>query len=277
MSYSPALNTVSSQLNPHASVFKSIPSRAVSPFNHQSYDNDPRILNPHDLFLNNPGMNNPRAPQAQSNFSFLDDKQLAPSSQEIRQGKVLVQGHSGITVMQIQKMLGKAGFPVKATGEFGETTRKQLKAFQESQGISPTGKVGPTTLKALEAPQARSGRLARVIADTAESIASARGTVGWCYNAVADAIEANLPDFMYGDRAWMAADQLADHPRFKEIKPPADMNKLPVGAVVVWAKGSSPSGHISVYLGNGREASDHIAAQMQSHYGGGAPRVFLPV
>jgi peptidoglycan hydrolase-like protein with peptidoglycan-binding domain len=277
MSYSPAFNTVSSQLNPHANVFKSMPSRAVSPFSQQTYDNDTRILNPHDLFLNNPGMHDPRVPRAQSNFSFLDDKQLAPSCQEIRQGKVLEPGQSGITVMQVQKMLGKAGFPVKATGEFGETTQKQLKAFQASQGISATGKVGPTTLKALEAPQARSGQLARAIADTAKSIALARGTVGWCYNAVADAIEANLPDFMYGERAWMAADQLADHPRFKEIKPPADMNKLPVGAVVVWAKGSSESGHISVYLGNGREASDHVADQMQSHYGGGDPRVFLPI
>ena len=75
----------------------------------------------------------------------------------------------------------------------------------------------------------------------------------------------------------MAADQLAARKdRFREV-PANDLAKLPAGAVVVWGKGSSRSGHISIALGDGREASDHMGAQMRSHYGGAPARVFVPI
>ena len=44
----------------------------------------------------------------------------------------------------------------------------------------------------------------------------------------------------------------------------------------MWGKGTSRSGHISVSLGDGREASDHIAQQMTYHYGGAPARIFYP-
>ena len=73
----------------------------------------------------------------------------------------------------------------------------------------------------------------------------------------------------------MAADQLAAHHRFTEISV-GDLRTLPAGAVVVWARGSSEHGHISIALGNGQEASDHVTSQMTYHYGGGSSRVFVP-
>ena len=104
------------------------------------------------------------------------------------------------------------------------------------------------------------------------------GGTGWCYQYVAQAVHAYLPDFLYGGHAYLAADQLAASPYFREVAvSPAQLPALPAGAVVVWAKGSSPSGHISIADGRGREISDHVAVQMTSHYGGGAPRVFLPL
>ncbi|MEE2645432.1 MAG: hypothetical protein VYD19_10900 [Myxococcota bacterium] len=113
------------------------------------------------------------------------------------------------------------------------------------------------------------------IADEAYYQASRRGTVGYCYNAAADAIEAVVGTFLYGVSAYMAADQLAAHPRFTEVWG-RSLPALPAGAVVVWGRGSSAHGHISIALGDGREASDHIAQQMTYHYGGAGARVFLP-
>ena len=113
------------------------------------------------------------------------------------------------------------------------------------------------------------------LADEAYYEASRRGTVGWCYNAVADAVERITGRFLWGSHAYQAADQFAASNHFYEVWG-RDLRTLPAGAIVVWGQGSSRSGHISVALGNGQEASDHIASQMTYHYGGAPSRVFLP-
>lgn len=113
------------------------------------------------------------------------------------------------------------------------------------------------------------------LADEAYYEASRRGTVGWCYNAVADAVERITGRFLWGSHAYQAADQFAGNSHFYEVWS-YDIYNLPAGAVVVWGKGTSRSGHISVALGDGREASDHITQQMTYHYGGAPARVFYP-
>lgn len=114
-----------------------------------------------------------------------------------------------------------------------------------------------------------------LIADEAYYEASRRGTYGWCYNAVADAVKRITGAFLWGSHAYQAADQFASNSNFYEVWS-YDIYNLPAGAVVVWGKGASRSGHISVALGNGFEASDHIAEQMIYHYGGAPARVFYP-
>lgn len=197
----------------------------------------------------------------------------APDWEAIRAGAVLEPGQSGDSVTGLQQRLNSLGFSLAVTGNFNVETQTCLQDFQRSASVEPTGRLGPTTLKALERAE-RSAALALQIAHKAESIASARNTVGSCYEAVAEAIESQIPPFLWGMSAWMAADQLAASPAFREISPPV-LTQLPAGAIVVWEKGSSPHGHISVALGDGREASDHLAEQMTSHYGGGKARVFL--
>ena len=105
-----------------------------------------------------------------------------------------------------------------------------------------------------------------------------RNTTGDCYAAVADAVDAEVGRFLYGGSAYMAADQLAAHPRFKEINVAASqLRDLPAGAVVVWGKtGASPHGHISIALGDGREASDHVDVQRTQLRGYTNVRVFMP-
>ena len=46
------------------------------------------------------------------------------------------------------------------------------------------------------------------LADEAYWEASRRGTVGWCYNAVADAVERITGPFLWGSHAYQAADQV---------------------------------------------------------------------
>lgn len=118
--------------------------------------------------------------------------------------------------------------------------------------------------------------LGQEIADFA--LAQAPGSTGYCYHYVAKAIHAHLPTFLSGMHAYLAADQLATSPYFKEVYvSPESLGSLPAGAVVVWSKGSSESGHISIADGRGREISDHIDLQMTHHYGGADARVFLPL
>ena len=72
---------------------------------------------------------------------------------------------------------------------------------------------------------------------------------------------------------------MAARSEFKEIKglSGSELPKLPAGAVVVWGKTSaSPHGHISVALGDGREASDFVGNQMTNLRGYSNFRVFMP-
>lgn len=80
-----------------------------------------------------------------------------------------------------------------------------------------------------------------------------------------------------GASAYMAADQLANNPKVKEIKvAQADLPKLPPGAIVVWDKGPGhPHGHISIAMGDGMEASDLMRKQITNY--GTSFRVFMPV
>lgn len=117
----------------------------------------------------------------------------------------------------------------------------------------------------------------RTLAAAAEKEAKAEGTTGWCYRGVSRALK-SIGVSATGESAYMAADQLARNPKFREVKVSNDkLSSLPPGAVVVWNKGPGhPHGHISVALGDGREASDHIQKQI-SNMSGCTQRVFMPV
>jgi len=99
---------------------------------------------------------------------------------------------------------------------------------------------------------------------------------GRCYGRVADAVAAVIGDFLSGGHAYMAAAQLAARKDLFTEVPAGDLASLPAGAIVVWGKGTSKSGHVSIALGDGRESSDFVGRQMTRHYGGASARVFLP-
>lgn len=97
---------------------------------------------------------------------------------------------------------------------------------------------------------------------------------GLCARDVKTALRQVGIQLPLGD-AWKMADPLAKHPKFREIKvSKGELSKLPPGAIVVWDKGAGlPYGHISIALGDGREASDRLRKQMLLNT---SYRVFMP-
>lgn len=117
------------------------------------------------------------------------------------------------------------------------------------------------------------------LANTAQKVAKNKNTVGWCFSGVGEAVSKSIEPFLRGQSAYMAADQLAKHPKFREIQvKPENLPKLSAGAIVVWNKTpQNKHGHISVSLGNGYEASDHVQKQATSLGGSKNFRVFVPI
>jgi hypothetical protein len=81
---------------------------------------------------------------------------------------------------------------------------------------------------------------------------------------------------LHGVPAYTAAGQLARNGNFREVQVGRDgLRNLPAGATVVWAPhGRNKYGHVSIALGNGREASDVLRNQITNY--GSSFRVFLP-
>lgn len=111
----------------------------------------------------------------------------------------------------------------------------------------------------------------------ADARKNATGSGGWCFRYAGQALgRAGVK--VSGASAYMAADQMAKSNKFHEVGglKASELAKLPPGAVVVWDRSPGhPHGHISISLGDGREASDVIRRQATA-VGTGKFRVFLP-
>lgn len=132
------------------------------------------------------------------------------------------------------------------------------------QGPRPTGNVGTF------------GPKAKKLAAAAKRQAQMMNTRGWCARGVNRAMKAAGLATSPLPSAYMYAKRLANDSRFREIPNVSDaqIRKLPPGAIVVYdaSGGRTRHGHIMVTLGNGLEASDHVA-RISTH---GRQRVFVP-
>ncbi|MHC9539215.1 MAG: hypothetical protein AB9903_06815 [Vulcanimicrobiota bacterium] len=120
--------------------------------------------------------------------------------------------------------------------------------------------------------------LGKQLAQTAYQHATdGTGDGGHCFRNVAQDL-AKFGINTSGASAYMAADQLASNPKVQEIKgvTAEQLKTLPAGAIVVWAaNASNPHGHISVAMGDGKEASDIMRNQI-TNLNGSSFRVFMP-
>ncbi len=97
------------------------------------------------------------------------------------------------------------------------------------------------------------------IALNAQKTAQATATSGWCYAAVCKAL-LPLGVSLSGASAYQAEALLAKDRRFVAV-PIYEIEDLRRGDIIVYGRSPKhPDGHICVYLGANKEASDHIAA-----------------
>lgn len=147
-----------------------------------------------------------------------------------------------------------------------------------SRGSSASTIPGATPPPSASGPVGGATASGQSLASAAARVAGRRGTTGRCFAGVAEAVTSTHGSFLHGKSAYMAADQLAARSDFREVNVSGSaLRQLPPGAIVVWGKTArSPHGHISVSLGDGREASDHVATQRLQLRGDSNPRVFVP-
>ena len=116
-------------------------------------------------------------------------------------------------------------------------------------------------------------RLARVTG-------GAECTRGKCLKGVNDTLQKAYGFRLSYPSAYMAKqslDRMKD--KFQNVtsqyRPASKLRSLPPGAIVVWnQKTGHPHGHISIALGNGQEASDHIQNQITGY--GSSYTVYMP-
>lgn len=129
-----------------------------------------------------------------------------------------------------------------------------------ASGASSAAAAGPTT----DLSQVKGSEFGKKFAAAAEKTANRINTPGWCLKGVNDTMQAMGMPVTRRASAYMALPDFQKSDRFQEIKVSRDQLKsLPAGAVVIWDKGAGlPHGHISVALGNGREASSTVRNQL---------------
>ena len=119
------------------------------------------------------------------------------------------------------------------------------------------------------------------LAEIARTTGGAEGTTGWCLKGVNDSLEKAYGFRLSYNSAYQALGEMQNKEGFEDVTSQYttddDLRNLPAGAMVIWENGNGHQhGHISIALGNGQEASDHIQNQTTTRYGTKF-HVFMPV
>ena len=155
---------------------------------------------------------------------------------------------------------------LKLSGDIEILTQiKGLKEQAAAQSVSSSGTSTPTYSTG---GTTYTGSLPSntTLASAAESMANSMGTTGWCLKGVNNTLEQVYGFRLSYNSAYQAIPDLQSRSDFTEVtnqyQSASDLVNLPAGAIVVWENSSNhPHGHISIALGDGREASDHIQNQ----------------
>lgn len=182
----------------------------------------------------------------------------------------------GMMQLMFQQVLGTGanGISAPSASNFGGSNSGGIGSFLGSNSSSPaSGTAGsaPTT----DLSNVKGNDFGKKLATAAEKAAKRINTPGLCLRGVNDAMESIGIPIKREAAAYMALDDMQKNKRFQEVKVSKDkLGSLPPGAVVVWNKGPGlPYGHISVSLGNGKEASSVVRNQLKLNT---AYHVFLP-
>ena len=166
--------------------------------------------------------------------------------------KIIQPGQTKKKVDEAQGTGGKPNMPKMPKGPKGPKQQpKQPKGKQQPKQQPPQQaqqqgqpNQGPPQQNNTGDPNGYNRQKGESLAQRSMRETEANPRTGMCYRDVADAIDQEYGKFLYGNHAYMAADQLAARPDIFSEVPAGDLTKLPPGAVVVWPKGSSESGSI---------------------------------
>lgn len=236
-------------------------SLAVNPYA-MSFDNTQNGMQTQNAFM--PGM-----PQQDFFSSFMN--MMMSFMQMFMQFMGMATGNNQLNQAGMQTMPG-----LEQTGNLFNNGGLANTAPYDNTGALQNPNFNPDPNAPAYTPQG-STEFGRQVAAAGERMASSMNSRGWCAKGVRQALESIGINGIGAASAYMIADQLARHDKFKEVTVTRDQLKsLPAGAIVVWDKtGNNPHGHISIALGDGREASDHVQSQATTY--GDRFRVFLPV
>ncbi|MFN8552912.1 MAG: hypothetical protein U0103_15685 [Candidatus Obscuribacterales bacterium] len=165
------------------------------------------------------------------------------------------------------------GVHTESIPDTADAITKEAKEVEDSRAAAIADAAAGTSTDATGAVNG-DPNLAATICRDAKLVAQRMDSHGLCLKGVATALDMAGTGNIHGGSAYMAAGRLARDNQFQEIP---ENSKLKPGDIVVHGTTSSnPYGHILVYLGNGMEASDHIAPLTNMNYGS-FTRVFRPV
>lgn len=141
---------------------------------------------------------------------------------------------------------------------FKALKKRAVKASKKSPKSRMAGRSG-------RLPLADRSGIASSIVDSARKMALKMDSNGYCYRGVKRALKP-LGIVLAGNAAWMAKEQLFDDGRFHTV---SSQDLQPGDILVHQASAAHKYGHIAVYLGEGKEASDHIQkVVVGGRYGG---------
>lgn len=144
---------------------------------------------------------------------------------------------------------------------------KALKQQQEAAASSSSGTtnypIGNTTYNGDLPSDER-------FAQIAKNMATSMGSTGLCLRGVNRSVQQAYGFALNQNSAYQAIPVMQGKSDFEEVtsqyKSDNDLKNLPAGAIVIWENSSAhPHGHISVALGNGQEASDHVQNQITNY------------
>ncbi|MBS2036959.1 CHAP domain-containing protein [bacterium] len=191
--------------------------------------------------------------------SPMAGQQMLPQMGAMQQMQMLM----GEMYMLLQTLMG--GAPAAFDGSPSPLANTETAKLGATGATGSTSSVGSSSnVPSADLQNLQGSDFGKKLAAQAEKTANQINTPGLCLKGVNDAMQAMGLPVHREAAAWMAVDDFQKNPHFKEVKVSKDQLKsLPPGAVVIWDKGAGlPYGHISVALGNGREASSKVRNQL---------------